>query len=55
MASLHYNCKVCQRLTIHLIRISIDNLPAYIKHLQCTICSKETIGLIDERLIDGDV
>ena len=52
MDKLPYQCRKCKKLTIHMIRIVTDNLPPYVKVLECSVCSVMGIGVIDEELIE---
>ena len=52
MDKLRYKCRVCNKETEQLIRIITDILPAYVKALQCCVCSTMTIAMIGDRDAD---
>ena len=40
MEQLQFECRVCKKKTTQSIRIVTDNLPAYVKVLECTTNKK---------------
>jgi hypothetical protein len=41
-------CRLCARITEHIERVVTDNLPAYVKTMQCVQCGVMGIVLIDD-------
>lgn len=46
MEQLRYNCRLCKKDTLQLVRIVTDNLPPNVKTIQCSVCSVMTVALI---------
>ena len=42
------NCRICKKVTPHDERIVTDNLPAYVKTLQCVKCGAMGVVLIED-------
>jgi hypothetical protein len=38
MTTYKHECRLCKKVTNQIERIITDNLPPYVKVLQCTIC-----------------
>jgi len=47
-------CRLCGKITEHIERVVTDNLPPYVKSLQCTKCGVMGIVLMED-LRDADV
>jgi hypothetical protein len=47
MEQMQFECRVCKKVTTQLIRIITDNLPDHVKVLECTVCSKMSVALVD--------
>ena len=45
---IRYECRKCKKVTNQIERIITDNLPPYVKVLQCTQC-----GIMGVCLLDG--
>jgi hypothetical protein len=41
-------CRLCARVTEHIERVVTDNLPAYVKTMQCVKCGVMGIVLIED-------
>jgi len=48
MATHKSKCRICQRITPHDERIVTDNLPPYVKTLQCVKCGVMGVVLIED-------
>jgi hypothetical protein len=48
MEQLQFECRVCKKKTTQLVRIITDNLPEHVKVLECTVCSKMGVALVDD-------
>jgi hypothetical protein len=48
MEQLQFECRVCKKKTIQLVRIVTDNLPEHVKVLECTICSTMGVALVED-------
>ena len=44
--SIRFECRSCKKITTQIERIVTDNLPANVKVLQCTVCSKMSVCLL---------
>jgi len=47
MTKLHYNCALCQRLTIQIVRVVADTLPPDVHVLMCTSCGRLCVSRVD--------
>jgi len=48
MAIHKSKCRICKRITAHEERIVTDNLPPYVKTLQCVACGVMGIVMIED-------
>ena len=48
MAIHRSKCRICKRITNHEERIVTDNLPAYVKTLQCVSCGVMGVVLMED-------
>ena len=48
MTTYKYECRVCKKVTDQIERIISDNLPPYVKTLQCTKCGVMGVCMIEE-------
>ena len=46
-------CRLCGKITEHIERVVTDNLPPYVKTLQCTKCGVMGVCLMEAQ--DADV
>jgi predicted nucleic acid-binding Zn ribbon protein len=54
MITYKYECRPCKKVTDQIERIITDNLPPYVKTLQCTKCGVIGVCMIEEPT-NGDV
>jgi hypothetical protein len=54
MTTYKYECRPCKKVTDQIERIITDNLPPYVKTLQCTKCGVIGVCLVEEPT-NGDV
>lgn len=54
MTTYKHECRQCKRVTEQIERIITDNLPPYVKTLQCTKCGVMGVCLVEEPK-NGDV
>jgi hypothetical protein len=54
MAIHKSKCRICKRITPHEERIVTDNLPPYVKTLQCIKCGVMGVVLMED-IQDDDV
>jgi CRISPR/Cas system-associated exonuclease Cas4 (RecB family) len=54
MSIYKYECRKCKKVTDQIERIITDNLPPYVKTLQCTKCGVLGVCLMED-LKDADV
>jgi predicted nucleic acid-binding Zn ribbon protein len=54
MITYKYECRACKKVTDQIERIITDNLPPYVKTLQCTKCGVIGVCMIEEPS-DADV
>ena len=54
MTMYKYECRPCKKVTDQIERIITDNLPPYVKTLQCTKCGNLGVCLVEEPT-SGDV
>jgi hypothetical protein len=48
MEQLQFECRACKKITTQLVRIITDNLPDHVKVLECTVCSKMGVALVND-------
>ena len=48
MTTYKYECRKCKKVTDQIERIITDNLPPYVKTLQCTKCGIIGVCMIEE-------
>ena len=48
MTTYKYECRACKKVTDQIERIITDNLPPYVKTLQCTKCGVIGVCLVEE-------
>jgi len=48
MEKLQFDCRICKKKTVQLIRIVTNNLPSGVKVLECTVCSAMGVALVGE-------
>ena len=48
MTIYKYECRPCKKVTDQIERIITDNLPPYVKTLQCTKCGVIGVCMIEE-------
>ena len=48
MAIHKSKCRICKRITAHEERIVTDNLPPYVKTLQCVSCGVMGVVLMED-------
>ena len=48
MEQLQFECRACTKVTTQLVRIITDNLPDHVKVLECTVCSKMGVALVND-------
>jgi CRISPR/Cas system-associated exonuclease Cas4 (RecB family) len=48
MTIYKYECRVCKKVTDQIERTITDNLPPYVKTLQCTKCGVMGVCMIEE-------
>ena len=48
MTIYKYECRPCKKVTDQIERIITDNLPPYVKTLQCTKCGVIGVCLVEE-------
>jgi len=53
MATHKSKCRICKRITPHEERIVTDNLPPYVKTLQCVKCGVMGVVLMED--IDASI
>ena len=54
MTIYKYECRPCKKVTDQIERIITDNLPPYVKTLQCTKCGVIGVCMVEEPS-NGDV
>jgi CRISPR/Cas system-associated exonuclease Cas4 (RecB family) len=54
MTTYKHECRQCKKITEQIERIITDNLPPYVKTLQCTKCGVMGVCLVEEPK-NGDV
>jgi CRISPR/Cas system-associated exonuclease Cas4 (RecB family) len=54
MTIYKYECRPCKKVTDQIERIITDNLPPYVKTLQCTKCGVIGVCMVEEPS-DADV
>ena len=48
MAMYESKCRLCNKVTEHIERVVTDNLPAYVKTLQCVKCGVMGVVLMED-------
>lgn len=48
MTTYKYECRKCKKVTDQIERIITDNLPPYVKTLQCTKCGVIGVCMLEE-------
>ena len=48
MTIYKHECRACKRVTEQIERIITDNLPPYVKTLQCTKCGVMGVCMVEE-------
>ena len=48
MTTYKYECRNCKKVTDQIERIITDNLPPYVKTLQCTKCGTLGVCMVEE-------
>ena len=48
MATHKSKCRICKRITEHDERVVTDNLPPYVKSLQCIKCGVMGIVMVED-------
>jgi len=48
MTIYKYECRKCKKVTDQIERIITDNLPPYVKTLQCTKCGVIGVCMVEE-------
>ena len=48
MTIYKYECRPCKKVTDQIERIITDNLPPYVKTLQCTKCGVMGVCMVEE-------
>jgi CRISPR/Cas system-associated exonuclease Cas4 (RecB family) len=48
MTTYKYECRLCKKVTDQIERIITDNLPPYVKTLECTQCGVMGVCLVEE-------
>ena len=48
MTTYTYECRKCKKVTDQIERIITDNLPPYVKTLQCTKCGVISVCMLEE-------
>jgi predicted nucleic acid-binding Zn ribbon protein len=48
MTTYKYECRQCKKITEQIERIITDNLPPYVKTLQCTKCGVIGVCMVEE-------
>jgi hypothetical protein len=48
MAMYKSNCRLCGKITEHIERVVTDNLPPYVKTLQCVKCGVMGVVLMED-------
>ena len=48
MRTYKYECRACKKVTDQIERIITDNLPPYVKTLQCTKCGVIGVCMVEE-------
>jgi CRISPR/Cas system-associated exonuclease Cas4 (RecB family) len=48
MTMYKYECRPCKKVTDQIERIITDNLPPYVKTLQCTKCGTLGVCMVEE-------
>ena len=48
MTTYKYECRPCKKVTDQIERIITDNLPPYVKTLQCTKCGTLSVCMVKE-------
>lgn len=48
MTMYKYECRKCKKVTDQIERIITDNLPAYVKTLQCTKCGNLGVCMVGD-------
>jgi CRISPR/Cas system-associated exonuclease Cas4 (RecB family) len=48
MTIYKYECRACKKVTDQIERIITDNLPPYVKTLQCTKCGVIGVCMVEE-------
>lgn len=51
--ALKTSCRICKRVTEHVERIVTDNLPAYVKVLECLKCGVNGVVMMED--IDANI
>ena len=54
MAIHRSKCRLCGKITEHIERVVTDNLPPYVKSLQCVKCGVMGIVMVED-IKDADV
>ena len=52
MQKLTFECRLCKKKTVQIVRIVTDNLPPSIKVLQCTVCSAMGVAMVGDEHAD---
>jgi hypothetical protein len=48
MATLKSSCRICKKVTEHEDRVVTENLPPYVKTLQCVKCGVMGVVLMED-------
>jgi hypothetical protein len=48
MATYKTKCRLCGKMTDHIERVVTDNLPPYVKSLQCVQCGVMGVVLMED-------
>jgi CRISPR/Cas system-associated exonuclease Cas4 (RecB family) len=48
MTTYKYECRLCKKVTDQIERIITDNLPPYVKTLECTQCGVMGVCMVEE-------
>jgi hypothetical protein len=48
MATYKTKCRLCARITEHIERVVTDNLPPYVKTLQCVKCGVMGVVMMED-------
>jgi hypothetical protein len=52
--AIKYECRSCKKVTNQIERIVVNNLPPNVKVLECCLCSKLSVCMMEDDEMDCD-